>query len=111
MNFTGLCPMPHPRVVWSPCMKLSRVLFILLFTAIIAPFSAAQISANVQGRVVDTSGAVIQNAPVELTQTSTNVRQTTTTSGSGDFLFTHLNPGVYQLAVTVPGFQHLVRTG
>jgi TonB dependent receptor len=35
----------------------------------------------------------------------------TTSSGSGDYFFTSLTPGIYQLDVTATGFEHLTRTG
>lgn len=61
--------------------------------------------------MLDPSGVAIPNARVDLTQSSTNVRQVTTTSGEGEFSSTHLNPGSYQLDVSASGFQHLARTG
>ncbi len=84
------------------------------FFALIVLFSAsafAQIAADLRGRVLDSSGAAVAHAQVELTESSTNLHQTTVSSGAGDYLFTHLNPGSYRLEVTAPGFKHLSRTG
>ena len=75
------------------------------------PNAIAQIAADLRGRVLDPSGAAIANARVELTESSTNVRQQTVTSSSGDYLFSQLNPSLYRLDVTAAGFQHLDRTG
>lgn len=91
-------------------MKLKHLLSSFIFFS--ATFAAhAQVAANLQGRVVDSSGAGVPNAQIELTETSTNVRQHTTSSSSGGYLFTHLNPGAYQFDVTASGFQHLSHLG
>jgi hypothetical protein len=71
----------------------------------------AQISADLRGRVIDPSGTGIPNANIELTESSTDLRQQTTSTSAGDYLFTHLNPGAYRLDVTAAGFQRLNRTG
>ena len=92
-------------------MKLLRVLYVILFSAIGGSSAFAQIAADLRGRVLDPSNAAVANAHVELTEASTNLRQTTTTSAAGDYLFSHLNPGSYQLDVTADGFQHLTHTG
>jgi hypothetical protein len=59
--------------------------------------------------VLDASGAAIPNAHVEITETATNRRQETSTTNTGDYVFTHLDPGPYRLDVTAPGFEHLTR--
>jgi hypothetical protein len=92
-------------------VRACRVLYLLLLAATIVPNAIAQIAADLRGRVLDPSGAAIANARVELTESSTNVRQQTVTSSSGDYLFSQLNPGLYRLDVTAAGFQHLDRTG
>ena len=89
-------------------MKLRALAaFVLLLTTT----AFAQIAADLRGRILDPSGATIANARVELTESSTSITQTTTTSASGDYFFTQLNPGAYSLAVTATGFQGLNRTG
>ncbi len=91
-------------------MKLHRAL--AAFALLLASSTAfAQIAADLRGRVLDPSGAAVVNARVELTETSTNIRQTTITSSSGDYVFTQLNPGSYSIDVTAIGFQQLNRTG
>ena len=92
-------------------MKLLRVLYAIIFSATVGTNAFAQIAADLRGRVLDPSNAAVANARVELTESSTNLRQTTTTSTAGDYLFSHLNPGTYQLDVSADGFQHLTHTG
>ena len=98
-------------------MKFPRLFFLFLLLASLSlefvNGSAAygQIAANLRGRVLDPSGAVVANAHVELTNSSTNVHQETTSSSTGDYLFTHLNPGTYSVAVKASGFQTLDHAG
>jgi hypothetical protein len=90
-------------------MKLCRVfLATLVITALPA---SAQIAADLHGRVTDASGAGVPNAQVVLTEASTNAHRQTTTSGSGDYAFSHLNPGAYQVDVAANGFKRLSRNG
>jgi hypothetical protein len=87
-------------------MKLLRsVLPLFLLTL----SSSAQISAALQGSVLDATAAAIPNARIELTQSDTNIHQLATTSSSGFYTFAQLNPGRYLVEVSAPGFQHLVR--
>lgn len=93
-------------------MKLNRACFALvLFAWIATALSWAQIAANLRGRVEDPSGAAVAKAQVELTESQTNVRVSTMTSSTGDYLFTQLKPGTYGVAVTAAGFKRLERTG
>src|SRR5580700_1325496 len=94
-----------------PRANRRRALALLLLALLLCPAALAQITADLRGRVFDPSGAAIPNAYVSLTQTATAIRQQTTTSATGDYLFTNLNPGVYSLDVTATGFQHLQRSG
>ena len=92
-------------------MKIRRALIALLLPAAFGSVTFAQISAALNGRVLDASGATVAGAHVGLTEASTNVRQQTVTSTAGDYLFANLNPGAYKLDVIITGFQHLERTG
>jgi hypothetical protein len=53
----------------------------------------------------------VANAHIDLTQAATNIHLSTISSATGDYSFTNLTPGVYQLDVTTPGFAHLTRSG
>lgn len=88
--------------------RLLAALAIASFTALTA---TAQIAADLRGRVLDPAGSAVPNAPVDLTQSATNTHLSTLTSRSGDYSFTNLTPGVYQLDVNSAGFAHLTRTG
>lgn len=92
-------------------MKILRVLCVIILSTIGGSKAFAQIAADLRGRVLDPSDAAVANARVELTELSTNLHQTTTSSAAGDYLFSNLNPGTYQLDITADGFQHLTHTG
>ncbi|ADW68288.1 TonB-dependent receptor [Granulicella tundricola] len=91
-------------------MKLHPIVSASLF-AISASAAYAQVAADLQGRVVDASGAAVPNAAITLRSAATAIPQQTTSSSAGDYTFTHLVPGTYTLDVTAPGFQHLSRRG
>jgi hypothetical protein len=92
-------------------VKAYRLLSVFFLLALASLASNAQIAADLVGRVLDPSGAAVANVTVELIESSTNLHQQTTTSSSGDYTFTHLNPGIYQLRVTATGFNPLIRSG
>jgi hypothetical protein len=84
--------------------------YLLLFTAIvllsISPANA-QLSGKgeIKGVVTDASGAVVPEATVTATSTTQGTKFTRTTSSSGDFDLTALNPDIYTVTVTRAGFQ------
>jgi hypothetical protein len=92
-------------------MNLRRIAYVALIGLLSSGIGIAQISANLQGRLTDPSGAVVANAQVVLTETSTNLHQQTTSSSSGDYQFSHLNPGAYSVDVSAAGFERLNRSG
>lgn len=92
-------------------MKLHNLLSASMVSLVASAAASAQIAADLQGRVADVSGAVVSHASVALTEDATNLRQVTTSSGSGDYFFRHLNPGTYHVDVTALGFEHLSRSG
>lgn len=62
-------------------------------------------TADVVGTVTDTTGAIVPNASITLTSIDTNEQRSTTSTGSGDYTITLLNPGHYTLQVSAPGFK------
>ena len=67
-------------------------------------FSQA-VSSTVVGTVTDSTHAVIVNASVTLTETSTNVSRITHTNESGNFGFSDVPPGNYAVTVEIAGFK------
>ena len=92
-------------------MSFRRIVAVLLCALICGLTASAQIAADVRGRVLDPLGRAVAKARVDLAQTGTNTRISTMSSDSGDYSFTNLTPGVYQLEVSARGFAHLERAG
>ena len=65
----------------------------------------AQTFGEVTGHIVDPSGAVIPGAKVTLTNTATNAVRTTVSTASGDYTFSAVAPGQYQLKVEQASFK------
>jgi hypothetical protein len=68
----------------------------------------AQDRAAISGVVVDTSGALVTAASVELKSTATGIRHTTATSDRGLYEVTALPVGTYTITITKPGFKPTV---
>src|SRR5262245_32257433 len=61
--------------------------------------------ASVQGRVTDTSGAIVIGAQVEIKNTATNEASPRTTDLYGLYTFTSLRPGRYAIRAQKTGFK------
>ena len=60
---------------------------------------------TVVGTVTDQSGAVVPGANISLTDTSTRSARTTVSNGTGQYVFTNVPPGTYDIGVTKSGFE------
>jgi hypothetical protein len=90
--------------VWFPA-----ILVISLLTAL--PSFAQINQSEILGTVSDTSGAVIPNATVTITNTQTNVSNTLKTDSAGAYALPDLIPGAYTVRVSVQGFQTAMHSG
>jgi len=72
---------------------------------------AQSTTASLLGVVRDPSGSVVPAAEVTATNTQTSFTRTTQTDGEGNYLFTNLPIGPYQLKVTMSGFETFLQTG
>ncbi len=59
----------------------------------------------IRGIVADVQGAGIPGAAVVLTSETTRISRTTVTNGSGEYVFSAVDPGKYTVAVTSDGFK------
>jgi len=72
----------------------------------VAPAARAQsVTGSVSGTVLDSAGAVIAGAPVQLINDISQQVREDTTSGAGVFQFTSILPGTYTLKIAKPGFK------
>ena len=65
---------------------------------------AQTIDGNVTGTIVDSTGATVPNASVEITNTATGIKNTTKTGTDGLYRFNNLPVGKYDVSVTAAGF-------
>ena len=72
-------------------------------SAIVAQTEA--VPSGISGTVTDPSGAIVPQATVELRQLAGNNRTSARTDPSGEFKFSGLAPGQYELQITAPGFR------
>jgi Carboxypeptidase regulatory-like domain len=89
-----------------------RVLCAVLLLAI-AGTMRAQIAGTgtIQGTISDATGAVIADAKVTITESSTLVSHESKTSGSGIYVFPNIPIGTYTVSVSAPGFRVYVSNG
>jgi len=89
-----------------------RVLFcLLIFTMTYMVRAQVAGTGNIQGSVVDGTGAVIPNAAVTITNAATQVKRITTSDSSGAYAFPNIDIGTYAVNITVPGFKSYQQTG
>ncbi|HWB96783.1 MAG TPA: carboxypeptidase-like regulatory domain-containing protein, partial [Bryobacteraceae bacterium] len=87
-----------------PCLGAALLAFFLILSV---PHVQAQSTSTgtVSGQVADPQGAVIAEATVVLTDTSTDTKQLTQTNAVGRYLIPNVHPGIYDLTVTKNGFK------
>jgi hypothetical protein len=66
---------------------------------------------NIQGTVTDSTGAVIPNATITLTDQATQAKRTDVSNSAGAYLFPGIPIGTYNLQVAAPGFKTSLQTG
>ena len=86
-------------------------LLVYFFLLSAGTLKAQQNNAAIVGTVTDSSGAVLPGATVTLTNTATNVAQTTQTSGAGDYVFPMVQVGTYGIKVEMKVFKTFASAG
>lgn len=87
---------------------ISITVFCLLF-GIGQVIAQSTVAGGIIGTVVDPQNAVIPNATVTVTNTGTNKSENQTSTDSGGFRFTSLQPGIYTVEVSSQGFSNFKR--
>lgn len=88
--------------------KLFSLTLLIAWSVITA--TAQEGTATLRGVVADPNGSVIPSATVSIANQETGLnRRSTTTTESGDYVFTSLTPGVYRITVEVNGFKKSIR--
>jgi hypothetical protein len=73
------------------------------------PATAQNVTGSIYGTVTDTSGAVIPNASVTVTNVDTNETHTALSTGAGTYVFPVLSPGNYKASSVSAGFTTVVQ--
>ena len=89
------------RLFTFSCRALVCALFLLLPLVVVN----AQFRATVQGTVTDSTGALVPEATVTLTNKETGAKQTTQSNGDGFYRISGLPPGNYSLQIEKSGFK------
>src|SRR5580700_7933729 len=85
------------------CLSSALALFMLLL--FFPTGLAAQGLSGMTGTVTDSSGAVVPDAKVTVTNTATNVVHTAVTTSQGTYFITDLIPGTYTAKIEKEGFK------
>jgi hypothetical protein len=92
-------------------MRFLRVsLFLALVLFPISLFGQA-VTGSLVGSVTDSSGSLVPNAKVTITETNTGINRVGETNASGYFAFPALEPGNYKVTVEQSGFRTAVKQG
>src|SRR6266571_6550844 len=78
--------------------------FLALLLAL-APGAFGQDNATITGTVADSSGAVIPNAAITLTNPATGQTRETVSNSTGNYRFANVGVGTYSLTVVASSFQ------
>ena len=91
-------------------MNAVRAAFLLAVVAAV-PLAAQSDTAEITGRIVDASGAVVPAVGVVVRNEDTGVKREISASDTGIYIVPLLHPGHYSIAVQKPGFRPITRTG
>ena len=89
---------------------MHRLYHLVILSLLAAGAAAAQTtSGTIVGSVRDSSDLAVVNADVRITHATTGAVRRGTTNGQGDFTFTAVVPGEYNIVVSSPGFKNSER--
>ncbi|HET7104219.1 MAG TPA: TonB-dependent receptor [Terracidiphilus sp.] len=91
--------------------SLSVCFALVAMVLLMAPAAWGQENATITGTVADSTGAVIPNAAITLTNPATGQSRDSVSNGVGLYRFANVGIGTYTLTATAPGFQKFTRTG
>ena len=92
-------------------MNASLLRLLLLAVAFTPAILLAQDTAQITGTVTDPSGAAVSGAQVTLRSVGQGTTHTATANSSGDYLFSALPVGSYDMTVTAQGFKKYQASG
>ena len=81
----------------------------LWVAAVAVPLTAQTNTGRILGSVFDKTQAVVANATVTITDSERGVTRTMSTNEAGEYTATNLQPGVYLVRASAPGFKNVER--
>jgi hypothetical protein len=101
------------RAMASNSVKSTFVKFLLFIVMVLVNehFAMAQVSASMNGKVQDTSGAAIPDVAVTVTSSETATIHSATSDDQGDYRILSLPVGRYQIKAEKSGFKTFVQSG
>src|SRR5438093_10665299 len=95
----------------SRSIRLAAAVLVCLFAAapVFAQGGGASTTGTINGKVADSSGAVLPGVTVTASSPSLMGVQTTVSDASGNYRFPALPPGTYTVTFELPGFNTLKR--
>ena len=93
-------------------LAISLVLIAAVILFLFPGHAAGQaVNATLLGTVTDSSGGTVAGAQVTIMEMKTGVKRNATTNESGNYQFSDIPPGQYEVAVEKQGFKRSVRAG
>src|SRR5215469_9009357 len=91
----------------------TRVFYFGCALTLLAALSAygQAVNGTLLGTVTDTTGALVANAKITITETNTGISHNGQTNESGNYIFPGLPPGQYDFTAEMAGFRTEVRRG
>ena len=91
-------------------MVLRRVALFCVFALLVVNIAFGQVGATgtILGTVTDSTGAVLPNVKITVTNTATNAAFKTESNSAGDYTAPSLNPGSYTVSAQITGFEKTV---
>ena len=104
---------PSQNLVVSVARRSFMIVLVAAAIACLAcaPLVAQVTSGTIFGAVKDSSGAMVKDANVTITNPANGLTRTVTTSSGGEFSAPGLYPGTYNITVEAAGFKKLETTG
>ena len=94
----------HSFTLWIACILLGGLLHS-------GSASAQEFRGTISGTVTDSTGAIIKDAQVTVTEINTGTINRTKTDSAGQYVVPFLQPGTYQIVVEMTSFKKDVRNG
>ena len=92
-------------------MMLQRVSGALAMFLLVTGLPAQQPTAQITGLITDSSGAVVPGAQIKVVNADTGMHWEAQSNESGNYAFSNLRPGNYQITVSHDGFATVNRSG